>query len=558
MGAARWIRNIRIGRRLAAGFFVVFVLASLAAGVAAWSLGSVGGTINRLVEQEAERIVVAGELEKEIATNVMGNHAVLMLSDAVIAKRIQEDVDKNAKRIVEIRKRIEADTPEGESRGLLGDMTAAGSKYETKVAELIRRKDYGEDMNSLIRNELVPLAAAYSGGVRAFVSLQRANLEDSRKEAIQTVSRTRTIVVILLAAGLLAALLAAAVLSRSIVGPVTDARERTQLIAEGDLTGEFTAHGADEITDLTASLAHMQESLRRIAGELRDAGQSVLEGSSHVATGSADLSSRTEEQSSTIEETAASMEELASTVRQNADSTRLANEQAGSASRVASEAGALMQEVVRAMSDIQGSARQIADISAVVNTIAFQTNLLALNAAVEAARAGAEGRGFAVVAAEVRLLAHRCAEAAKEIQALVSGSVQRIDGGTRLVGQAGSTMATVVASVQGVTQSISQIALATNEQNAGIAQVSQAMSSLEHVTQTNASLVAQSASAAEELRLQAIRLQESAAFFRLNEAAPHAAPAKPPEPRTAPAPQTLASVPAKELAPVHDDDWKEF
>jgi methyl-accepting chemotaxis protein len=561
MDVTRWTRRLRIGPRLAVGFLVVLSFAGLAAAVAAWSLGTLGATIDRLVNEEASRLALAGELDKLMATNLVRSHAVIMFEDEVIAKRLQADVVATSADLARVRKELEAATPPGPGRTLLEAVAAASAKYEEKLATLMQRKTYGDDMNSLIRNELVPAAGAYSQAVDAFVALQKANLETARKQAQDTVARTRTLVVALLGAGLLAALIAASVVARSIVSPVRAARDGTQRIVDGDLTGKFIPEGGDELTELTASLASMQESLRDIAFELRAAGHEVLHGSVEIAKGNAHLSQRTDEQSSTLEETAASLEELASTVKQNAESARVANDDASSASRVAGEAGKLVDKVVSTMAEIQAGARQIADISSVVNTIAFQTNLLALNAAVEAARAGNEGRGFAVVAAEVRLLAHRCAEAAKDIQKLVGTSVARIDGGTKLAGEAGTTMAAVVASVDGVTRSIAHIAQVTREQNAGIVQVSQAMSNLEQVTQHNAALVAQSATAAGGLREQAARLQQSAAFFRLDDGEARVEPRDepPPLPAAAPARQVKAAeAPRIASAPDDGEEWKEF
>jgi len=561
------IRSVGVGQRLAIGFVVVVLLAGLAAAVAAWSLGSLGATIEELVSEDAARLSLAGELDRHISTNLVRTQAVLQFSDEVIARRLQEGVVATNAQIDGVRRRIGLLTPPGEGKKLLDELARAGKKYDDKVASLMQHKSYGDDMNSLIKDELVPVATEYGAAVKAFVTLQQSSLESARHDALGTVTRARFLVVLLMAAGLAAAFGAAFLVSRSIIVPVTSARLGAERIASGDLTTDFTPSGNDEVTALVNSLARMQESLRRIAAELREAGQAVHGGSADIARGNSDLSHRTEEQSSTLEETSASLEEILSTIKQNADNARTANEQASSASRVVGEANKLVDQVSTTMTDIQASARQIADITTVVNTIAFQTNLLALNAAVEAARAGTEGRGFAVVAAEVRLLAQRCAQAAKEIQGLIAASVGRIDAGAKLAGQAGTTMAQVLQSVSGVTRSIAEIAHTTQEQNAGIGQVSQAMSNLERVTQDNAAMVAHSATAAEGLRQQAARLEQSAAFFKLNSERDvvhfHFDDV---EPEPSPVPQrreptiSLHERPAPPIpkSNAEDEDWKEF
>jgi len=285
--------------------------------------------------------------------------------------------------------------------------------------------------------------------------------------------------------------------------------------------------GADGSVDFSVSrmpansptTRHLQEALRHVEtalAQVKTSADSIGTASSEIASGSHDLSLRTEQTASSLQQTASSMEQLTSTVGHSADSARQANQLATSASTVARRGGSVVAEVVSTMDDIHASSRKISDIIGTIDGIAFQTNILALNAAVEAARAGEQGRGFAVVASEVRSLAQRSAEAAREIKALIGTSVERVEAGSRLVKEAGTTMNEIVTSVQRVSDIIGEITAAASEQSSGIGQVNTAVTHLDQMTQQNAALVEQSAAAAESLKEQAARLNEVVGAFRLN------------------------------------------
>jgi methyl-accepting chemotaxis protein len=263
-------------------------------------------------------------------------------------------------------------------------------------------------------------------------------------------------------------------------------------------------------------MKHMQENLGRIVSGVRQSADSVATASVQIAQGNHDLSARTEQQASALEETTASMFELESTVKKNVDHAIEANQLALNASTVAVRGGDEVARVVQTMQGINASSHKIFEIVSVIDGIAFQTNILALNAAVEAARAGEQGRGFAVVATEVRSLAGRAAVAAKEIKSLISASVARVDQGTELVDQAGHTMQEVVSSIRRVTEIMSAISVASQEQNLGVSQVVQAISQIDQVTQQNAALVEEMAAAASSLQSQAQELVQAVAVFRLN------------------------------------------
>ena len=399
-------------------------------------------------------------------------------------------------------------------------------------------------------------------------------------------SNLAIVLVVMLVVGGVGLLVTRSVL-RQIGGEPTDAIAVMSEVAQGNLDTPIPDAPAGSLLD---GLGRMVVSLRQLVTEVRSATESIATASSEIAQGNNDLAHRTEDTASNLQSTASSMEELTSTVRQTSDSAQTANQMATSAATVAARGGEVVSRVVATMQDINASSNKISDIIGVIDGIAFQTNILALNAAVEAARAGEQGRGFAVVASEVRSLAQRSAEAAKEIKALIGASVEKVESGTQLVGNAGATMTEIVESVQRVTDIIGEIRSATSEQSQGIAQVNTAMNQLDQMTQQNSALVEQSTAAADSLREQAMKLTQVVALFRVNgsnasapaqarrpapPAALRPAPApvregkappplvKPASPRPAPAAKApVAALPPKSSSPKpaagDNDDWESF
>ncbi len=352
-----------------------------------------------------------------------------------------------------------------------------------------------------------------------------AQIESARQRSAAGLARAEdSAAAAMLLAGMLAALALAAcgglsvvifrTLKRELGGEPAQAREALQRVANGDLQHDLRIDAAASHS-LMASIQAMQVSLRRMVADLRGSTESIGTASREIASGNENLSSRTEQTAANLQQAAASMDQLTGTVRHSADSARQANQLASNAANVAARGGEVVSQVVATMDDINASSKKIADIIGVIDGIAFQTNILALNAAVEAARAGEQGRGFAVVASEVRSLAQRSAQAAKEIKGLIGDSVEKVEGGARLVADAGTTMQEIVSSVQRVTDIIGEITAAAGEQSDGIGQVNTAVVQLDQMTQQNAALVQESAAAAQSLRDQAARLADVVGRFRV-------------------------------------------
>jgi methyl-accepting chemotaxis protein len=350
------------------------------------------------------------------------------------------------------------------------------------------------------------------GGMVAHMEVRSAEMLDASNQ------RARTTALLLGALGLLAAGVAVGLswlMLRRLVTELHRAGDVAAAVAAGDLTVKAESSRQDEVGDLMRSLSAMTAQLARSMSTVLESSGSIRSASAEIASGNQDLSTRTEQAASSLQQTASSVEQLTGTVKQSAESARQANQLAASAAEVAQRGGTVVSRVVSTMDEINASSKKIADIIGVIDGIAFQTNILALNAAVEAARAGEQGRGFAVVASEVRSLAQRSAEAAKEIKGLIGASVDKVETGSRLVTDAGSTMNEIVSSVQRVSDIIGEITASAAEQSDGIGQVNTAVSQLDQMTQQNAALVEQSAAAAESLRAQADRLASVVGEFRL-------------------------------------------
>ena len=513
-----FVKNLKISTRLSAAFAVLVMALLIVAGVAAAQLSAMHQTQIRITEN----ILVGVQLINQLNTDLVKARLLELrhvFNDAPSYKaNIEKEMGALQAEMDEIKKQY---VP----------LINSSDEQRTYDTLLVQRKEYVQLMDRLFAVSRTGDAAQaremlggrsleiFNASAKTLTDLIVLKNQQSSNEVAAAERVYNQALIVLVVSGVAAVLLAIAAaiwIIRSIQRPLRNAVEVADKVAEGDLTSKIDVHSQDELGVLLASLQRMQSSLVQTVHTVRSGAEGVASASNQIAMGNTDLSSRTEEQASALEQTAASMEELGSTVRQNADNARQANQLALSASSVAVQGGEVVGQVVDTMRGINESSRKIADIIGVIDSIALQTNILALNAAVEAARAGEQGRGFAVVAGEVRSLAQRSAEAAKEIKGLISDSVERVELGSQLVDKAGSTMNEVVTSIRRVTDIVGEISAASSEQSQGVAQVGEAVTQMDQTTQQNAALVEESAAAADSLRRQAQDLVDAVAVFRLS------------------------------------------
>ncbi len=512
------LRRFKIGSRLAAGFSILVLLMAAVAALGAYQIRSVSQGMEALMQARYGKVELINEIQKLLMQQGVRLRNVVILTQPQDLETEFVEMEDTISHISARMKQLTSALDEPQSKDLLAQSARSRTTWleaRAEVVRLVQARQQGEAMRHMV-DVARPAHQAYYDALDK-VSRQLTELAAEAREQNAAMAR-RAIYLIAALAGLaaLAALGISLVISRSIVRPIGEAVRVAETVASGDLRARINAEGRDEPAQLLKALRGMNESLARLVGQVRASSGNIATGAGQIATGNEDLSQRTEEQASNLQQTASSMEEITSTVKASADTAREASELAAAASSVAGQGGAAVGEVVQTMQAITESSRRIADITGLIDGIAFQTNILALNAAVEAARAGEQGRGFAVVAGEVRSLAQRSAEAAKEIKALIADSVDKVEAGSQQAGHAGRTMESIVAQVRRVSDLIGQISTATHEQTRGISQVSEAVTQLDQVTQQNAALVEESAAAAESLNQQAAQLVEAVSVFKID------------------------------------------
>jgi methyl-accepting chemotaxis protein len=512
--------RMAVRTQLTAAFSIILLLTAIVGGVAFNGLSRVNAQADALAAKWLHGVGLLAELRVDLVDVREYEIKHSRTADTSYHSEYEEKIGAAAKAAIAAVSAYEpllASDAERELFAKFGKAWTSYQKAEQRVVALGREKktqdatDISDGMASM----------AFDEALGALNALTKYGFEGGKGAAAQATTiyaQVKYAMLGLLAAALLLGFGLAWAITRQLIGQLGGepgtAADVAKAVAEGDLTTKIHLKAGDTHS-LMARLQSMQAALTAAVTNVRQGSENVATASAEIAQGNQDLSNRTEQQASALEETAATMDELGSTVRNNADNAKQANQLALGASEVALKGGAVVGQVVETMKGINDSSRKIADIISVIDGIAFQTNILALNAAVEAARAGEQGRGFAVVAGEVRSLAQRSADAAKEIKQLINASVERVEHGTALVDQAGKTMGEIVGAIKRVTDIVGEISSASAEQSAGVAQVGQAVTQMDQATQQNAALVEESAAAAESMKQQARQLVEAVAVFKL-------------------------------------------
>ncbi|MES2047459.1 MAG: methyl-accepting chemotaxis protein [Pseudomonadota bacterium] len=578
--------KMKVGKRLGLGFALVllFLMAITILGIT--RMAQIQARLEKIVNVSNVETRLVSDMRAIVYDRMVSLRNLTLLTDpddmAPDLKKIQEQTKQYGEAETKLAKMFaeESSTTVGEKNLLLKikEQETASASLPAKAQELGIANNPEVATIALIK-KIRPVQKKWLDSLDEMVVVEDKQSALVAEEAKAAFATARNLMLILGSLALLVGIVAGAIITRSLLkqlgGEPDYAAQIAAQIAAGDLAAVIETKSGDS-TSLLAEMKTMRDSLVNIVGQVRVGTDTIATASSEIASGNLDLSGRTEQQASSLEKTSSSMKELTSTVKQNADNAREANQLAASASEVARKGGVVVAQVVDTMSSINESSKKIVDIISVIDGIAFQTNILALNAAVEAARAGEQGRGFAVVASEVRNLAQRSAAAAKEIKTLIGVSVEKVEIGTKLVGQAGVTIDEVVSSVKHVTDIIAEISAASQEQSSGIEAVNHAIIEMDSMTQQNAALVEEAAAAAQSLQDQASELAKVVSIFKLNAGEQSGFSMKPsavPMRRVAPAPaaakarpkmavKSLASAkpaPRKATATAaSNDDWEEF
>ena len=539
---------MKLSTRLTLGFGATVALGVGMAGYSAYAMDQLAGRVDELATNRMVKVSQLGRLTDNFNVTARTARNIVISTDPKVDEEEMAKLRAARQDNQALLKALQATIQSEAGAPLLQAIIDNQGAYEAAVDKVIAiSRDDPAQAGQLLFKEVRPLQAVVFKAVEDSKKQQQAFADElaatTRNSAMGTLGLLAGLCVALAAIGSAVAWRVSRQVMKALGAEPEALNAAAARVADGDLSQPLAVQPGDSAS-VMATLARMQAALNRVVGSVRAGADSVATASAQIAQGNNDLSQRTEEQAGALEETAASMEQIGSTVRGNSDNAQQANQLAQAASDVATRGGQAVDAVVATMREISDSSGRIAEIIGTIDGIAFQTNILALNAAVEAARAGEQGRGFAVVAGEVRTLAQRSAEAAKEIKSLIHQSAERVEQGTRQVDEAGATITEVVTSIRRVTDIVGEISSASREQTSGIAQVSEAVSQMDRATQQNAALVEESAAAAESLKLQAEQLVQAVAVFKL-QAQGDRAPVAMPAPAPAPAAPTAHATAAR-------------
>ena len=506
-----------LGRRLLATFVTVLLLTLAGSAIGVWSLRSVDAATRQAIENNVATERLVADAYRLQAINAERYKAMALSSEPEVGEILSADIERTQTHYRELMDQLATRLQTPAEQALLTGTHDKAQDFQAAVKELVTARDFGltERIRKVFTERFEPSAAALLGSLQQLAQSQRDAIDAAGAQIAQSSQRAQVALTLFCATALLLGSVLTWWLVRSISRPIGAANATAQRVSSLDLRENIEGHNRDEAGQLLLSLNTMQEALRTLVMQVRQSAQSVRLAAHEIAQGNTDLSERTEGTASSLQQTAAALEQVTQRLHQSTETAARAEHMASQASAVATEGGNAMAQVVRTMQNIQQSSRKVEEVTGVIDSIAFQTNILALNAAVEAARAGEQGRGFAVVAAEVRQLAMRAGEAAREIKGLIATSAQNVETGTALVNGAGHTMGQIVDSIRNVASMISDISTTTLSQTRDINDINTAVARLDQMTQQNSALVEESAAASEGLRHQANELTHLISQFVL-------------------------------------------
>ncbi|WCT23605.1 methyl-accepting chemotaxis protein [Acidovorax temperans] len=506
-----------LGRRLLATFVTVLLLTLAGSAIGVWSLRSVDAATRQAIENNVATERLVADAYRLQAINAERYKAMALSSEPEVGEILSADIERTQTHYRELMDQLATRLQTPAEQALLTGTHDKAQDFQAAVKELVAARDFGltERIRKVFAERFEPSAAALLGSLQQLAQSQRDAIDAAGAQIAQSSQRAQVALTLFCATALLLGSVLTWWLVRSISRPIGTANATAQRVSSLDLRENIEGHNRDEAGQLLLSLNTMQEALRTLVMQVRQSAQSVRLAAHEIAQGNADLSERTEGTASSLQQTAAALEQVTQRLHQSTETAARAEHMASQASAVATEGGNAMAQVVHTMQNIQQSSRKVEEVTGVIDSIAFQTNILALNAAVEAARAGEQGRGFAVVAAEVRQLAMRAGEAAREIKGLIATSAQNVETGTALVNGAGHTMGQIVDSIRNVASMISDISTTTLSQTRDINDINTAVARLDQMTQQNSALVEESAAASEGLRHQANELTHLISQFVL-------------------------------------------